>query len=230
MINGKSVIGVIPARGGSKGLPGKNVRILCGKPLIAWTIEAARASVYIDALVLSSDDEDVIAVARRWECEAPFVRPAELAQDDSSSVDVVLHALSQLQGYEYVVMLQPTSPLRTSSDIDACLEIAERTGSPCVSVTETEKSPYWVYTVGEEDRMRPVLPRPKDFHRRQTLPKTYSLNGAVYVSSSARLKATRDFIDARTVAYVMPRQRSVDIDALDDFLACERVLASAGDS
>jgi len=229
MINGRRVIGVIPARGGSKGLPGKNIRPLCGRPLIAWTIEAARASRYLDEIVLSSDDERIIAVARLWGCSAPFVRPAELAQDDSPSVDAVIHALSQLPGYEYVVMLQPTSPLRTSSDIDACIELSEESGSASVSVTENPKSPYWMYTIDAYGRMHPVLSRPEGFHRRQDLPRTYLLNGAVYVSGSSRLQEVRSFIDSETVAYVMPHRRSTDIDTLDDFLACERSLKSACD-
>ena len=149
MIHGKKVLALIPARGGSKGLPRKNVLLLGGRPLLAWSILAARGSAHVDRIVVSSEDREIIETAREWGAEVPFVRPAELARDETSGMDVVLHALDQAgQGFDYVVLVQPTSPLRTPQDIDACLERCLETGAPaCVSVCEPAKSPHWMYTL-----------------------------------------------------------------------------------
>lgn len=188
MIDGKSVLAIIPARGGSKGVPRKNIRLVAGKPLIAWTIEEAKKSRYIDRLILSSDDREIIEVAEEWGCEAPFVRPAEISQDVTPGIEPVIHAIQSLAGFDYVVLLQPTSPLRTFMDIDGCLELCVQKGIPaCVSVVEPEKSPYWMYKLDADGRMQPLLETGQNFERRQDLPKVYVLNGAVYVAESAWL-------------------------------------------
>jgi CMP-N,N'-diacetyllegionaminic acid synthase len=115
MINGKTILGIIPARGGSKGIPRKNLIIFGGKPLMAWTIEAGLQSHYIDRLILSSEDEEIIAVAREWGCEVPFIRPAELSRDDTPGIEPVIHAIKTLKtSYDYIILLQPTSPLRSA--------------------------------------------------------------------------------------------------------------------
>ncbi|MEH2097772.1 acylneuraminate cytidylyltransferase family protein, partial [Nostoc sp.] len=121
MIHGKKVLAIIPARGGSKAVPRKNIREIGGKPLIAWTIEEAKKSQYIDRLILSSEDDEIISIAQKWGCEIAFKRPVELAQDDTPGIAPVLHALNQLPIYDYVVLLQPTSPLRQVIDIDGCI-------------------------------------------------------------------------------------------------------------
>src|SRR5271157_3678171 len=142
MIQNQSVLALIPARGGSKGVPRKNLREIAGKPLIAWAIEAGRQSRYIDRLILSSEDPEIMAQARSWGCEVPFVRPAELARDDTPGMEPVLHALTALpEEYDYVVVLQPTSPLRLAEDIDGCLETCLRQEAPaCVTVAEVDQS------------------------------------------------------------------------------------------
>ena len=122
MIDNKRVLAIIPARGGSKGVPRKNIRNLAGKPLIAWTIKEGKKSKYIDRLILSSEDSEIIEIAKAYGCDVPFVRPEELAKDNTSGVEPVLHAVSKLEGYDIVVLLQPTSPLRTVTDIDKCIE------------------------------------------------------------------------------------------------------------
>lgn len=116
------ILAIIPARGGSKGVPRKNIRDLAGKPLIAWTIEEAKKSKYITRLILSSEDEEIIEAAKKYGCEVPFVRPIELAQDNTPGIEPVLHAIEKCPGYDYVLLLQPTSPLRTVEDIDGCIE------------------------------------------------------------------------------------------------------------
>jgi CMP-N,N'-diacetyllegionaminic acid synthase len=224
VIAGRSVLALIPARGGSKGLPRKNVLPLGGRPLIAWSVEAARQSKYVDRVIVSSDNDDIIAAAKAAGAEIPFVRPAALAGDQTPSLDVALHALEAVgQAFDYLVLLQPTSPLRTAADIDGCLETCLRHDAPsCVSVSKAEKSPLWMYTRDAQDRLVPVLPRAEGtIHQRQLLPTIYALNGAVYVTQTAALATHRAFVTAATVAWEMPRTRAVDID-------CELDLKIAG--
>ncbi len=220
MIEDKSVLGIIAARGESKGLPGKNVRSLQGKPLIAWTIEAAKPSRFIDRLILSSEDAEIIEAAKRYGCEVPFVRPRELATDQSSIIDAIRHALETLpETYDYLVLLQPTSPLRTTEDIDNCLALCHEKGAPAaVSVVAADKPPQWMYQVDDDSRLCPVIPVKSDVFRRQDLPPVYLLNGAVYVSRCDRIKDQNDFISPETVAYEMPKNRSADIDSELDFM------------
>lgn len=221
MVNDKKVIAVIPARGGSKGVPRKNIRPLRGKPLLVWTIEAARGSRYIDRVILSSDDEEIIAVAEKANCEVPFVRPAELARDDTPGVEPVLHALRMVPGYDYVVLLQPTSPLRRAEDIDRCIEACLREDAPCcVSVTAPEKSPFWMFSMDQGSRLTPLLSA-EGYTRRQDLPPVYALNGAVYVAKTEWLLATRSFITGDTIGCEMSREHSVDIDSEEDLAYCE---------
>jgi N-acylneuraminate cytidylyltransferase len=222
MIDGHSVLGVILARGGSKGLPRKNIRDLAGKPLIAWTIEAGHDSEYIDRLILSSDDDEIIAVAEEYGCEVPFQRPAELAQDDTPSMDALLHAMNQLPSYDYITLLQPTSPLRTASDINATIETCVKHGAPaCVTVTETDKPPQWMYTLRDDHKLEPVLERDEAVNRRQDAPETYVLNGAVFVARSGWLRRRETFHGDETVAHVMPSEHSGDIDTKLDLEWCE---------
>jgi CMP-N,N'-diacetyllegionaminic acid synthase len=227
MIGGKRVLAVIPARGGSKGVLRKNMRTLAGKPLIAWTIEEARRSRYIDRLVLSSEDSEIIAVAREFGCEIPFIRPVELARDETPGIEPVLHAITALpESYDCVVLLQPTSPLRTAEDIDGCLDLCSSRQAPaCVSVTESEKSPYWMYTIDADKRMHPLVNVNVDNRNRQDLPKVHALNGAVYAADCQWLMRRRSFLSAETVAYEMPKERSLDIDTEWDLLLCEMRLS-----
>lgn len=228
MIGRKRVLALIPARGGSKGVLRKNIREVAGKPLLAWTIETANQSLFIDRLILSSEDEEIIEVARDWGCEVPFVRPSALAQDHTPGIDPVLHALDYLQEtYDYVVLLQPTSPLRTVDDIDGCIKKCVDTGAPaCVSVTEPDKSPFWMYYLGEGDQLISLLPQSEVVTCRQALTKVYALNGAVYVAETAWLARTRSFLTTETIAYLMDKDHSCDIDTEFDLKLAElRLLA-----
>jgi N-acylneuraminate cytidylyltransferase len=227
LIAGGKVLAVVTARAGSKGLPRKNLRELGGKPLIAWTIAAGRACRYVDRLVVSTDDREIADVARSCGAEVPFMRPAELAMDDTPGVAPVLHCLGALPGYAWVVLLQPTSPLRPATDIDACLELCERSSAPaCVSVVAPSHSPFHTFRVGAEGRLEPLLGWERSSDRRQDLPQAYALNGAVYVARSDWLARTRSFVSPETVAYVMPPERSIDIDTAGDLTLAEAVLAS----
>jgi CMP-N,N'-diacetyllegionaminic acid synthase len=218
-MNPPRILAIIPARGGSKGVPRKNIRNAGGRPLIAWTIEAARQSRYISRLILSSDDPEIIETARQLGCEVPFVRPASLADDTASAMDVVKHAVSEIPGYDYLLLLQPTSPLRTAADIDNAVELMLTLDAPsCVGITETSESPYWMMISDENDQIKPLIDCTALRQRRQDLPKTYLINGAIYIASVNWLMQHSSFIGPQTVGYRMPRDRSVDIDTQEDFL------------
>ncbi len=221
MYKGYRFLGVIPARGGSKGVPRKNVRLLAGKSLIEWAIEQAEQSRYIDNIIVSSEDEEICQVAKQLGAEVPFVRPVELASDTASGVDVLCHAVENtVENYDYVVLLQPTSPLRESSDIDRAIEYCiEQAVTSVVSVAEATKSPYWMYQMKEGGGLTPFVENAAS--NRQELPQSYALNGAVYVLEVAGLLASRKILDEQTLGYVMPAERSYDIDTETDFLICE---------
>ena len=229
MIGDRSVLAVITARGGSKGLPGKNLRPLGGRPLIAWTIEAALQSRVIDRLILSSDDANIIRTAEDLGCEAPFVRPPELSGDEAASIDVVLDAMDRSQGFDVVVLLQPTSPLRSSADIDGAVAHMESIGAPaCVSVSEAASHPWLVFGEDASGRMKPYAPPPPGVSlRRQDLPRAWALNGAVYAADATWLRRQRAFLKpGETAVWPMPAARSIDIDGLEDFQAAERLAGS----
>ncbi len=222
----KKIIAVIPARGGSKGIPRKNIKPLLGKPLIGWTIDEAEKSKYIDRCIVSTEDKEIAKQTVACGGEVPFLRPFELAQDDTPSIDVVLHVLDKLPGYEYVVLLQPTSPLRSAEDIDGAIEFClERGVASCVSVMEAEHSPYWMYRLDTENLMHPLLKIPSEkSYQRQKLPKAYQLNGAVYVAKTEFVQQKRSFIGEETLGYVMPSERSWDIDTMMDFEYVEMLI------
>jgi len=230
MIEGRTILAIVPARGGSKGVSRKNIKDLAGKPLIAWTIEEARNSRYIDRLIISSDDEEIINVARDWGCEVPFMRPAELARDDTPGIEPVLHAIQTLcEKYDYVVLLQPTSPMRTAEDIDKCIEKCIKSEAPAVvSVCEAEQHPYWMFILDEKTKMRPIIEPEDKVFRRQDLPCAYSLNGAVYMAETVCLLENGTFLTRDTVAYIMPAERSIDIDNENDFIYCQWLLSKDG--
>ena len=216
-------LAIIPARGGSKGVPRKNIKELAGKPLIAWTIEEAKKSKYIDRLILSSEDEEIIEVAKQYGCEVPFKRPMVLAQDDTPGMDPVLHAIEQCPDYDYVVILQPTSPLRTIDDIDGCIEkVLSIDADFSVSVTEVDKSPYWMYTL-ENNKMVSLLSSDKVVARSQELPKVYALNGALYIGKTQSLIKEKSFLMKDTIPYIMGSLESIDIDSEKDFILCDLI-------
>lgn len=204
---------------------------MAGKPLIAWTLEAARGAATLDRVVVSTDDREIAETARRWGAEVPFLRPAELAGDDSPHIDVVLHALAWLDEREdyrpdYVVLLQPTSPLRTAGDIDAAVGLArEKDVETVVSVCETHDHPYLVRRLTADGRLEEFLPCPLAYARRQDLPPAYALNGAIYVSKRESVFASRNLSTAGALAYVMPIERSQQIDTAWDCCLAEMILS-----
>ena len=226
MYDDKRILAIILARGGSKGVPRKNIRALCGKPLIAWTIEEMKKSKYIDLGIVSTEDDEIKKVAESFGGNVPFLRPKELARDDTPGIEPVLHAIDKLPNYDYIVLLQPTSPLRKVEDIDGAIEFCiNRQAKSCVSVTEAEHSPYWMYSLSNDEVMIPLLKISMDnSYQRQKLPKVYRLNGAVYVAECNFIKKNRSFIGSETLGYVMPQERSLDIDTISDFDFAEFVI------
>lgn len=222
MIGDRRVIGVIPARAGSRRMIGKNTRMLAGRPMIGWTLAAARASRVLDRIVVSSDDPAVLDLAAEMGCPAPFTRPASLSGPEASVIDAVEHALGEVGGvWDYVVLLQPTSPLRRALDIDAAVALAEERQAPAV----ISVSP---------------LPKPAGFHVRMVgdgslagpppaLEDTFVINGAVYVARPERLSCDRTFRPEGALGYVMPVERGWDVDTADEFAACEARLCADSD-
>lgn len=229
MIGTQSVLALIPARGGSKGLPDKNLRQLAGRSLLAWTIAAAKGADLVDRVVLSSDADEIMAEARRHDCEVPFRRPAELAADDTPGMDPVLHALHELKLADdtVVVLLQPTSPLRTAADIDAALRFFATGRAPAVvSVAELTKPLEWTYYRSADGAMTPVLSAADQVARRQDARPAYFINGALYLAEAGWLQSAGTYLTPDTAAYVMPAERSLDIDSLLDLQLAEMMLAS----
>ena len=224
-----TLLALIPARGGSKGIPGKNIKLLDGKPLIAHTIQAALAVPEIERVVVSTDDAGIAEVAQQWGAEVPFHRPPELAADDTPGIEPVLHALEQLPKMNQLLLLQPTSPLRSSADIAGILAFQrERKCSSAVSVSKTGKHPQWCYRLSPSGAMKPFLPS-TTANCRQELESAYTLNGALYLSDRSWLQDHRSFVGPGTLGYEMPPERSVDIDTPLDWLWAETLLQHQGE-
>ncbi|NJN66446.1 MAG: acylneuraminate cytidylyltransferase family protein [Chloroflexaceae bacterium] len=231
------VLGIIPARGGSKGIPRKNITMLAGKPLIAWTIEAARASC-LERIILSSDDPEIIQVAQETGgVEIPFVRPDALATDTTPGIEVVLHAVEWLLHHEAyqpdaVMLLQPTSPLRHTEHInEAVRQFVQREADSLVSVVRASHHmiPESLMRLNQEGWLEAVVPFDERQNLRQSKPTYYARNGAaIYLVKTDLLLEKRTLYGSRLVAYAMSREDSLDIDDAFDLRMCEWVLKSRG--
>jgi CMP-N,N'-diacetyllegionaminic acid synthase len=230
------VLGVITARGGSKGIPGKNLKPLAGKPLIAYTVEAARESSVFDRLVLSTDAPDIADAVRSLGCEVPFMRPADLARDDTPHLPVLQHALQWLDGHQQyrpdaVMILQPTSPFRRPRHIRESIALLEQSGAESVvSVSEVPAHYNPMRTLRVDDRGLASLfvtgqPVRRRINRRQDMPTAWTMNGAIYLFRTAVLFAAEPSLyGERTAAYVMRDADGISIDSLDDWAEAERLL------
>ena len=225
MINNKTVFAVILARGGSKGVPRKNIRSIAGKPLIAWTIEAALNSRYIDQVITSSDDDEIIEIAKKYGSDVPFKRPAQLAEDSTPNTGPILHAIENVgSNYDYVVFLQPTTPLRGTKDIDGCIKnLIDKNGNCSVSLTQQKKPLEWHYKINNQ-QLTPLLNTDNFPQIRQQAEEIYVLNGCVYVAKTDYYLKHKTFLTDETLAYVMPEERSIDIDTELDMLIAETLL------
>lgn len=229
------ILGIIAARGGSKGVPGKNIKPLGGKPLIAYSIEPAVKSGVFDKIIISTDDEKIAEVARSFGADVPFIRPAELAQDATPTLPVLIHAVKWLEDnqkldFDYVVLLQPTTPFRQVFHIKEAIDLLKSSGADSVvSVSEVpgHYNPHWQFILDTQNKMQIFTGEnfSEIIKRRQDLPKTYTRNGAVYAFKKNLLfQDVPTFYGKDIRAYVMDQQYSVNIDSLEDFISAEAKL------
>lgn len=225
MYKDKTFLAIIPARGGSKRLPHKNILDLAGKPLIGWSIESAKTSKYIDKTIVSSDDKTILNIARTFEADT-LSRPAELASDTATTFDAVKHVIENTHSYDYIVLLQPTSPLRNHRHIDEAIELLlAKNADAVVSVCEMDHSPLWSNTLPADDNMTHFLKDEVLNRRSQDLETFYRLNGAIYICSTPKLLDQKSFfLKERIFAYKMDRNSSIDIDEAIDFKLCQCLL------
>lgn len=233
MIDGKRVLAIVPARKGSKGLPLKNIRPLAGKPLLAWPIAAARASRYVDRVIISTDDQGFADLAVRHGADAPFLRPAELASDTAPSIGFILHAIDTLaeagDGYDYVVLLEPTSPLTEGSDVDAALEqLVAADADAIVGVSKLEAThPAFAVRRADDGTITPYAAATfGEMPRRQDIEPLFVLDGALYASTVAALRRERGFCHARTLGYETARHKAHEVDDLVDFICIEAIASN----
>jgi CMP-N,N'-diacetyllegionaminic acid synthase len=218
---------IIPARGGSKGVPGKNIKLLNGKPLIQYTIEAALEVTEPDNLIISTDSEEIKAVVEQSGINVSSLRPKELASDETGTYEVLLYELSKLEKmgrlYDHFVLLQPTSPFRTGKHVSEALNLYNNDLEMVVSVKETKSNPY--YVLREEDKNGFLIPsKTSSFVRRQDVPKVWELNGAIYIINSAALKKMPINKFNRVKKYVMDDLSSHDIDTMMDWVIAESII------
>ncbi|NEO12185.1 MULTISPECIES: acylneuraminate cytidylyltransferase family protein [unclassified Moorena] len=225
------IIGLITARGGSKSIPRKNTTWLAGKPLIAWTIKAALKSHRLNRVIVSTEDEEIAEISKKWGAEVPFLRPAALAQDDSSHISVLIHAvdwLEQVEGttIDYLMLLQPTSPLRSAQDIDLGIELAlEQNADSVVSVCKASTHPYFTRRITSDGKLQDFVQKPDGYLRRQVLPPAYAWNGAIFLVRRDILIEKQTLETDRTYAYVMTPERSLEIDTPWDLYLANLILS-----
>ncbi len=225
----KKILALITARSGSKGVPNKNIKLLAGKPLVYWTIKEALKSRFIDDLIVSTDSQKIADICVKYGATAPFLRPKVLAKDNSTSMDAVRHAVNFLKTkgsyYEIILLLQPTSPLRKSSDIDNSIKLLIKNKAKAViSVTNAFIPPLWVNTLPKNGCMKNFLNKRFKNKNRQNLPEFYQLNGAIYAGFIDYILKDNSFFGNKTFSYLMPRERSIDIDNIIDFKLAELLM------
>ena len=217
------VLGLIPARGGSKGVPQKNIRLVRGKPLIAWAIECGLASPAIDHLIVSTDSEKIAEIARQWGAEVPFLRPSELAEDTTPMLPVMQHAIVEAEKYYenavgVLILLDPTAPLRTVDDIENSLRLFRNSDcSAVISGNAARRSPYFNMVVPEDGYVRIAISNRRAIGCRQDSPPVFDLNTVVWIYSRSALMQERSRIPQKTVLYEVPAERAIDLDTELDF-------------
>lgn len=230
MYNDKRILAIIPARGGSKGLPGKNIKILNGKPLIAWTIESARQCPYLDEIFVSTDSKEIANVCEQFNQKVPFLRPESLAQDTSTSADVVLHVLDELEKegkfFDYFMLLEPTSPLRKKDDLKKAVELAvdnpEKDGVVSLGEVHTEHPMIVKKIVG--NIIMPYIEDVKKITQRQQTDKAYFPYGVVYLVKVDTFKKKKIFYGENSLPYFIERWQNYEVDDIYDFLCIEALI------
>ena len=217
------MLAIIPARGGSKGLPRKNIKLLNGLPLICHSIKAAFDSKLVDRVIVSTEDKEIASISKDFGAEVPFMRPDNLASDKSMVMDTYLNVVDLIsqqnsKPVESFVALLPTVPLRTSEDIDEAIKIFnDKKADSVISVVEASIPIHWYRRITNDGKLKNYLPEFDAVKNRQELTKTYIPNGAVYVFKTEILRSTRQYYNEKTYPYIMPKERSADIDDKFDF-------------
>ncbi|MCH9644434.1 MAG: acylneuraminate cytidylyltransferase family protein [Gammaproteobacteria bacterium] len=231
MYKGKTFLAVIPARGGSKGLPDKNIKILCGKPLIMWSTDIAKQSKYIDKIIVSTDSQKIADLAGKAGMSVPFIRPKSLAQDESSTFDVLKHACNFYKKnynkeYDYIVLLEPTSPLRDVEDVDGAIEkLLASKADAIVGVCKVEaQSPEFLIHKDEDGYICGYENKGMKAIRRQDIEDLYYFEGSIYVSKTEKLLAEETFYHNKTIGFEMPKHKALEIDDIEDFRMIEAIL------
>src|SRR6266487_2107739 len=224
------VLGIITARGGSKGIPRKNIRLLAGKPLLQYTAEAALGAKRLSRVILSTEDAEIAEVGRSCGIDVPFMRPLELAQDDTPTLPVVQHAVRSLHErgaiYDAVCLLQPTSPLRQAADIDGCITSMVESGADCVVTVlrvPDKYNPHWVYFRNKEGFLQLSTDQPEPIPRRQALPVAVHREGSVYVTRRSILMEGNSLYGTKVLGYQIKSLSSLNIDTQDDWEAAEQL-------
>ena len=233
MYKNKKILAIIPARGGSKGLPKKNIRIFLGKPLIVWSIEQAKRSNYVDAILVSTENQEIANVARKNGIQVPFLRPKALATDKSPSIDLIIHALDWFEKkgklFDILVLLQPTSPLRKRNDLDSAIKKLIDNGDKAncvIGLGEVlHENPYLIKKV-DNGYVSHVIKMKKNSntHQRQQLPKSYFPYGVIFASKVTTLRKEKTFYQKKTMPYFIERWQNFDIDDIYDFLCAEAII------
>jgi CMP-N,N'-diacetyllegionaminic acid synthase len=224
------MLAIIPARGGSKGVPRKNIKNLAGKPLIYYTIKAAKESKYIDRIIVSTDDEEIAEVALKYRAEVPFLRPEELATDKAKAIDNYIYTINKLneinnEVIKEFIVLQPTSPLRTSSDIDNAIKVFyENKADTVISVVKAEHPPTWYKKINDKGVLEDYFPFVDNSLNRQEAVETYLPNGAIYIFNYEALINNYGYYNSKTYPYIMKQENSIDIDTLLDFKLAELLI------
>ena len=226
----KKILCVVPARGGSKGLPGKNIKMLIDKPLIAWSIEQGLGSKYVNEVIVSTDSEEVAEIAKNYGARVPFLRPDFLAQDDSSTADVLVHMINELEKigetFDYILLLEPTSPLREVNDIDKAFEqllsIPQAKSIVGISKVESQHPSFTVSLQNENN----FIQSKNNFKvlRRQEIEELYFYEGSLYISEIKSYREKKNFYHKDTLGYIMPKWKSLEIDDEVDFIMTEALL------
>lgn len=231
MYKGKTILGIITARGGSKGLPKKNIKILHDKPLIAWSILPALKSKYIDYLMVSTDSQEICDISLEYGAKVPFLRPEEFAKDETSSVETVKNVLEMLNNigkyYDYIFLIQPTSPFRKTKHIDTSIQMLidnQEEFDALVTINELERPVHWNRNI-KNSKLVPMIEYNKNKkYRRQDFEKTYRLNGMIYIIKTQTFLEQETFEPKNTMPYIVDNKSAIDIDTIEDFILASMYL------
>ena len=219
------LVALIPARSGSKGIKNKNIKLFCGKPLIQWSIEPALKTSFVDRVIVSTDSQDYADLALSLGAEVPFIRPSKYAQDDSPSIDMILNALDHIPEARNILLLQPTSPLRDHKDIESIYSFwKSKPNLSVVSISKSKMHPSWMFELNKDLTINSFTKEIKAF-RRQDLPDIYLINGSMYLATRDFLIKEKSFISPDTLGFIIPKEKSIDIDDEKDWIYAEAIIS-----